>query len=288
MLSDKEIQQAVGLVDPEHAAFIKQYGERRSGTNATRALIMSNFHVFVLMHLLGDKHAAPVDFGQVWETVAQDADADWQFVVRTTYAATADTSRWGEYPQLRFIKGLCGPISDALRNGRLYYAISIREPYSWADAYLRHLAWPQRSLLTAWEEALAGEVLAAACRLFNDRYRAWLTLHVRSGSRSIIVHHERLRQEWAALLSEIEQGMHLTRSAERFVPVTRAVEPTHWDYVRSRANDDWFQRPSPTPAAALTQGLHEIVTREIDWTLMRSFGYRERPFETESGRGAAS
>jgi Sulfotransferase family len=41
-------------------AFIKQYGEKRTGTNVLRALLYSHFRdVTVLMHVLGDKHSPP-------------------------------------------------------------------------------------------------------------------------------------------------------------------------------------------------------------------------------------
>ena len=41
-------------------AFIKQYGEKRTGTNVLRALLHAHYRdVTVLMHMLGDKHSPP-------------------------------------------------------------------------------------------------------------------------------------------------------------------------------------------------------------------------------------
>ncbi|HEX3961172.1 MAG TPA: sulfotransferase [Trebonia sp.] len=41
-------------------AFIKQYGEKRTGTNVLRALLHAHYRdVTVLMHVLGDKHSPP-------------------------------------------------------------------------------------------------------------------------------------------------------------------------------------------------------------------------------------
>jgi hypothetical protein len=41
-------------------AFIKQYGEKRTGTNVLRALLHAHYRdITVLMHVLGDKHSPP-------------------------------------------------------------------------------------------------------------------------------------------------------------------------------------------------------------------------------------
>jgi hypothetical protein len=46
--------------------YLKQYGERRTGTNALRALIAANYaDVAVLMHILGDKHSPPADLDAI-------------------------------------------------------------------------------------------------------------------------------------------------------------------------------------------------------------------------------
>ena len=62
--------------------FVKQYGERRTGTNFLRTLLTANYHTEVLMHILGDKHSAPVPFDEYWRDAQCDANPARAFVCR--------------------------------------------------------------------------------------------------------------------------------------------------------------------------------------------------------------
>jgi hypothetical protein len=73
--------------------FLKQYGERRTGTNALRALIAANFpNVVVLMHLLGNKHSPPVALDALWHEVQGSDDAAFELVSRATFDAPSLTT----------------------------------------------------------------------------------------------------------------------------------------------------------------------------------------------------
>jgi hypothetical protein len=283
MDADQTIREAVGLTDPESAIFVKQYGEKRTASNALRALLTQNFtNLFVLMHMLGDKHSAPVDLHALYRAVEQSDNAAWTFTWSATHAVPAETTYPGNYLQVRFVKALHEPVFKAYAEQRFFRVISVRNPYAWAASLLTYQGWPAALKTGTWEHDAAADVLRRACEGFNEKHAAWLAMHEAHPSRSFIVHAERLRHGWDEVLTELEQGMHLQRRCAR-VGIARSVRPSPWDYVRSIASEEWLDITTPRAVLALSESLHTLVTRQVDWALMAPLGYAPQPFDGAEG-----
>jgi hypothetical protein len=278
--SDEQILDAVGLVNVDNAIFIKQYGEMRTGTNVMRALITRNFeNVFVLMHILGDKHSAPIDLRGLHEELRERDDPAWQFVFTSTYRAPSETTYRGNFLQLRFLKALSIPLYTAFREERLFYVLSIKNPYRWASSILTYRGWPSSLREGSLEHELAMGFLADACQRFNKKYRAWLALGESVASRFIIVHSENLERNCSDQLAYLEDTIGVRKRSREFLAIDRHVMATPWDFIKSRANDDWFDFTRQTPTVRLTRSLHELVTSSIDWILMSRFGYESEGYD---------
>jgi len=119
--------------------FVKQYGCQRSGTCYVSALIGQNFpDVHLLVHTLGRKHAAPVNFTR-WRKQTPDG------------------------------------LLDAIKNNELRIAIATKNPYAWARSYIRaqrqwRAAWRQAFF------ADPQKALAERCEVWNQRHRLWLAV----------------------------------------------------------------------------------------------------------------
>jgi hypothetical protein len=273
-LTDSQIREAVGILDTDSVVFIKQYGERRTGTNALRALIGANFrNVFVLMHILGDKHDVPVDLERLDAALAGAPDPAWELVREATYARPGQTSYPGDYGQLRFLKALCASVYAAFHERRLCYALSVRNPYRWMSALLRHLGWPS----TLDESALCREDVTAiathACRAANDKHRAWLAFRDRARSPFVIVRAECLATRPGDVLGSIQAATGLSSVPGGFQHIPRRVQGSNWDYVRSAPSDAWFDLTPPVRHTTLPDFLTEVVARTIDWHMAAELGY---------------
>ena len=116
--------------------FVKQYGCKRSGTCYVTALLQLNFkNVHVLIHKLGGKHAAPIDY-QSW---------------------TAGP------PELQ----------QAIAANQIRAAIAVKDPYAWLYSYVRaHRTWNPR-WRQAYDQDPAPEI-RRLCERWNYCHDAWL------------------------------------------------------------------------------------------------------------------
>jgi len=118
--------------------FLKQYGERRTGTNYLRALLFANYgNVVPFMHVLGDKHAPPVDFAAHWEKTRTTPEPAWNFLTSATWAAPSETTDANDPGQLKHLREAAGMMTDAFDPSRLGFLISVKHPYSWAASLAR-------------------------------------------------------------------------------------------------------------------------------------------------------
>jgi hypothetical protein len=291
MSAPNAIARVVGLTDPASAVFVKQYGERRTGTNAVRALMTLNFtNLFVLMHILGDKHSVPADLGRLYDDIRARPDAAWRFAMDPTYATQAKTTNQGSYLEARFIHALHDLLFEAFGAGRLHYVVSVRHPHAWAPGLLRFFGWPEAWPADSWELQAAADILRDACHQSNVRHEAWLALRRNQyGARVVMVPNERLTREPAAVIDDLARTLGLTRAAPEPLRLGASVEPTHWDYKKSKAADEWFEPRPPSTPGPFPEALHDVVTREIDWSIMARLGYWPIPYGAPAldGRPAA-
>ena len=116
--------------------FLKQYGERRTGTNYLRALLLANCPGTVpLMHVLGDKHSPPVALDEYWQKARMRPDAAFEFVKATTFASPAESTHPQDTAQLQHMRRLAEPLAQSVADGRLGFLISVKHPYPWAASF---------------------------------------------------------------------------------------------------------------------------------------------------------
>jgi hypothetical protein len=252
--------------------FLKQYGERRTGTNALRALVTANLpDIIVLMHILGDKHSPPQPLDDLWRDARQSDDPAWELVSRATFGAPSLTTVPGDRRQIAELRRCAAPLAAAWESGALGWLISIRNPYAWALSLARYLGWASRRVFPDGRI----EDLRTACRRFNENYAAWLALLDADPRRTVLVRHEDLVGDPEGIVRDI--GTRFGRQPRAaFEAVDRIVEPALWDgmempmrllpYDRDHYAGDEHVR-------ALPQLHRDVVTQTIDWNLLGRLGY---------------
>ncbi len=210
---------------------LKQYGEKRTGTNYLRALLIGNYPgVVPLMHILGDKHSPPVDLCLHWETVASTDDPAWEFVRSASFAAPAESTRPTDPAQLGYLREVAEVVTQSVRSNELGFILSTKHPYAWAASLARYSGWMIVQGGVAHMARHFRQHLSHACHQFNERHHAWLRHHRRCESRSIIVRHEDLVQDTLSVLRGLEAKFSLTRAQPEVMLVSGRVLPTDWDH----------------------------------------------------------
>lgn len=244
--------------------FVKQYGERRTGTNLLRTLLAQNYHAEVLMHILGDKHSPPVPFDVYWRDAQRDPNPAKAFVCRSTFSAPSLTTTAFSFDQIHELTHCAEAIADAFASGELRYVISIRDPYAWAVS----LAW-------FLEAAARGETVPAecadamrgACLEFNARYSAWLDLAEHLPSRAVFIRYEELRANPEAVCENLARACGLTRRTRIWRNLERTVLPANWDNDPELQLGPKLDRDSDG-SRHLSQECRDAVEATIDWSLI--------------------
>lgn len=247
--------------------FLKQYGERRTGTNFLRVILLLNYRrVTPLMHVLGDKHSAPVDWEEVLRRTSGQPDADAAFVREATLAMPAENTLPGHPERAAYMQRLAEPLARAVRQGRVGFLVSIKHPLVWAGSYAKYQKWCHE---------VEGK-LRAACRDFNQRHRAWWRLVDEHPERTFVVPHERLCAEPLRVLAELERKFGLRRRRWKRVFPRNEVNPTVWDHDPPHYGAYPFSRRFYSEQRykdLLVPEIRRVVEETIDWGLMRRFGY---------------
>jgi len=247
--------------------YLKQYGERRTGTNALRALIAANYGgVSVLMHILGDKHSPPADLDALWSEVQGCRGRDWLFVSRATREAPSRTTRMNDHQQSVEMRRHAAPLAQAFAEGTFGYVVSIKNPYAWAVSLSR---------FTPWAHAVALDRLREACGVFNARYEAWLALLESHRRPALLVRHEDLAADAENVLDRLDRTFGTSRSPT-FRPIAGVAKPAAWDHEPLPISTQPFDTGRYLRhdyLDALTPEHFAVVTASIDWKLMERFGY---------------
>jgi len=277
-------RRALFRVCPSRLIFLKQYGERRTGTNFLRAILLANHPTaYPVMHVLGDKHAPPVALETILAETRNLPSADLEFVTRATIAASATTTATEEAEQQLYLQKLARPLAEAVRTARLGFIISTKHAYPWAASMARYRKWMREvegrpQMLPEY----AGE-LEKACHDFNLRHRAWLDLHDQNPARCAIIRHEDLLEKPEEIVARLERQFGLWRLHRRLRIPQKAVAPTTWDQNAPWLDEKPFDRALYTSRHyedQLSPELWSIVTKTIDWDLMARFGYEKTPLVT--------
>jgi Flp pilus assembly protein TadD len=246
------------------STFVKQYGERRTGTNLLRTLLAANYDAEVLMHILGDKHSPPAPLDGYWRDAQTDRNPARAFACRATFSASSLTTTPFSLEQVSEVTRLAGAIGNAFAAGALRYVISIRDPYAWAASLAWFVGAAARGQLVPAE--CAGG-LGGACVEFNARYAQWLQLAERLPSRAAFVRFEELRAEPESVCDDLASALGLTRRTDVWRNQDRMVLPAGWDNdrepqlgARVDGGSDGLHQLSPECRA--------VVEATIDWPLV--------------------
>jgi hypothetical protein len=256
-------------------SFIKQYGEKRTGTNYLRALLAMNYPgTIVLMHVLGDKHSAPVDLVAVRAATRDRPEPARAFVRTATETAPAETTSPGSAEQRAYLDALAEPLTASFDAGRLGFVVSLRHPRAWAAAMARYLGWARDG-----EGRFGGEHAAALrllCQEYNRRHEAWSRLGERFDSRCAFIRHEDLLENSEAAVAPWAARLELPCASGPWREVSRRVEAADWDHqpclVQRDAFGSAFYRAG-RDRAQLGRELAAVVRDTIDWNLAGRFGY---------------
>ncbi len=262
---------------------IKQYGERRTGTNYLRALLLMNSGVPVFMHVLGDKHAAPVDFATHWGNSLREGDPVSHFVNSTTWAAPAETTDRNDPAQLAYLRHAAKLLTHRFEPEDLRFIVSVKHPYAWAVSLARYSRWLDAR--NAEGETTLGiahrNSLEAACRLYNERHLAWLRLREAAPTRTIVLRYEKLLEAPGAILNILARKFKLASSSSNPILIRNRTAPTHWDHYPVNFEQACFN-PKPyrdrSYRTSLSEEMWTVVRETIDWSLAAEFGYRENHF----------
>lgn len=250
--------------------FIKQYGEKRTGTNYLRALLTAACPAAkVLMHVLGDKHEAPPA-----SLLAENGVlSPWELTLRHA-SATTDSS---DADQEAYTGELADRLEVALRRREVLFCVSIKNPYAWAYSMLKqHGAADSRQLPTQ-RLRLLQTVLSSDLQEFNRKYAAWRDLEAYWPGRCIEVRYETLLNEPAEVIAEICGKLKLPFDASKAKPLEKIVLPAHWDYTPPQIHHESFDAEfyrSGGYLGKMHDSLVEIVDQQTDWALMAAYGYR--------------
>ncbi|MGB8353761.1 MAG: hypothetical protein WCD79_07740 [Chthoniobacteraceae bacterium] len=260
--------------------FLKQYGEKRTGTNFIRAALLANYtNAVPLMHALGDKHSPPVDLRVHLDGTALSDDPAREFVGSATFAVPAESTRADDPDQAEYLNKIAPALASSVREGRLGFLISLKHPRPWVVSIANYNGWITK-VNGCWQMGLElAPELEAVCKGYNKRHESWLALHLENETRSMLVHHERLIDHADAVMGDIEDKFDLQRRNWSLELPEKKVEPAQWDHNSTgpvHAFDSDYYR-SKRYEEVLGPELWAVVERAIDWKLMERFGYGREP-----------
>ncbi|HKR64410.1 MAG TPA: tetratricopeptide repeat protein [Thermoanaerobaculia bacterium] len=244
--------------------FIKQYGERRTGTNWLRTLLNDNYHAEVLMHILGDKHSPPVPFDDYWCEAQRNPNPARTFVSRATFSVPSLTTTPLDPEQIAKTRSFETPVANAFISGELRFVISTRDPYAWAASLGWFLGWAPRDEIVPEQRA---DELRDACMRFNERYAAWLAFAERLPARAFFVRYEDLRADPESVCDDLARACGLIRRSRKWRDQKRTVLPAFWDDDPALRLGQDFDRNGDS-ARYLSDACREVVAKTIDWPLV--------------------
>lgn len=254
--------------------FIKQYGEKRTGTNLLKLLITTRFSgVMVLMHILGDKHSPPLPLRKIFERATQAHAAPSEFATIATRERPAETTSEEDREQHLFLRAVATEVGNAYATDALRFVVSLRHPYAWLASLRR---------FERWASPVSAATVVGACERFNRHYAAWLALRGEYGSQVAVVAYEDLLICATGTLSRLARQLDLREiGCEPVALPEDHVIPTFWDDLPTRtASGVRFDSCSDGDGRdwkELSSQIRKTVAETIDWRQLAEFGYVPEP-----------
>lgn len=273
--------------------FVKQYGARRSGTNALRALIQGQLPtVEVLMHVLGDKHGAPARLvrGREVDTSRDAAELVWE----ATLEVPSRTTCRDDVSQQAFIAREAASLVDALRRGGLVCVLSAKDPYAWLASILKAEGWLPARRASGQRRPLPRDrwpEVRRACRSYREDYDVWLACAEERPAGWSIVRHEDLVTRPSFVLQGLCEILGVERGGDTAPLLAGVVRPTHWDDERSHEHVHVFDAGYYVERRYLDEldaAARQILEEEIDWERLAPLGYGPLDGQRELARVSSS
>jgi len=262
--------------------YIKQYGCKRTGTNYLRALLERNFSdIIVLMHTLGGKHEHPVDLVKFLNDYPNDPI---EFVAMATQAHPAESTEPFDDEQMEFIRKNAAGIADAVLNNRIHYLIAIKNPYSWINSNKDPHSWINcnyKDILESHggytDKSRTELLIKLKSKEFNSIYSSYRELATRFPEQTTVVRYEDVLSDHTQFLNQFAERLKLTTRSSSYTDISGKALPTGWDQqITPESKNDKFLKNyylEEQYFADLPSNLIEILEAEIDWQLMKSYGY---------------
>ncbi len=262
--------------------FVKQYGAKRTGTNALRLLLERQFDdLHVLMHILGDKHSLPTQLvlrREIdWSRSAQD------LIIEATLEKPAETTQKEDGQQLDYILRLAETLKEILAENSLYCIVSIKDPYAWLNSMMRIkglLLYPLDSKLYRPLSAAKLSDLRHECRNYNHLYSGWLACVEQHPQWWTVVRFEDLISDIQGTFQHLASWLGMKMLLPDVLPLPEIALPAHWDNTSKITHFETFDPSFYTNRQYLSEMDREaicIVEEEIDWDLVAIWGYRPLP-----------
>ncbi|MGF7081403.1 hypothetical protein [Mucilaginibacter sp. UYCu711] len=265
--------------------YFKQYGCKRTGTNYLRALLERNFSdIIVLMHTLGGKHDHPVDLKKFLYDYPNDPVG---FVAMSTQAYPAETTHPFDPQQKEFIKNNAVAIFNAISKNQIHYLVSIKNPYAWINSNKDPSSWINgnyRHMLTTHGEHSDRSRTELLIKLksieFNSIYSSYLNLAKKFPDQTTIVKYEDILTDPFSFLDNLKEQLQLKSSLTSYSDIKGNANPTIWDQTatpedeNAKFSKDYYLKEKYLED--LSPNMIDILEMEIDWELMKNYGYYKR------------
>ena len=238
--------------------FILQKGYIRTCTNYTRVLLEKNFEAKVI-------------------TVAKHNDVEGLHDNMENYINLVKGQRaWPHDLEPDFIEEL-------YNSNKLKFVICIKNPYSWFHSVSKTGPSLHRpDLSNPWP----------IIQKFNDRYRAWIDILKNNEENSFIVRHEDLLGSFQPTMEDIQDKFQLKKSLDDYKNERRDVLGQSKGQKRV-GNTFYSQRlnDKKMPLSGDGKPIYNLsdfnrIRDEIDWNVMRFYGYGDYDSDYEALYGA--
>ena len=243
---------------PDDIIFIKQHGAMRTGTNLVKFALEENFtNVRVLVNIGRWKHATA-------ETPFNWCGTDWE----------------GEGVSVDVLSRISSEELSAVRAafdaGKVKFAISVRDVYSWLTSYIRFTRPDEADSLPPPAD-LPRDYIVEALQQWNTLYRSYLSL-LDSGHGAMLFRFEDLLTNFSATLNQARSLWGLEPRHARYVRPARYLRAgidgeSRSELLEPSLTFDRRQYLSDNLPAQFDDAALALIRQNIDGDALRAYGY---------------
>jgi hypothetical protein len=264
---------------------LKQYGEKRTGTNYLRNLLSQWTEALVLMHALGDKHSVQSDWQSIWEQAQNSNEPAFNFVFKCTYQKPSATSSPYDSDQIAYLKKIAAEVYEAKLANQIGILVSIKNPYAWAVSILRFHGYFDHNIRNYFPEDRWLRFLKYQCSLFNEHYQNWLSLPAFYPGRVSFIPYEELLANPHGCMMRIAEEQGFSVEPQQMASLNTKFNAALWDHLPSEGmvekvfDKNFYVQQQYLDTLSPRQA--ECIRSHINWQQLKRFGYTRN---TEAGK----